>query len=121
MAHRSVRLLVAIGAFAALTWSIPPAYASTSFVYVSTGSPIPANTAYYDPTYLTHDGNHIQYCDVSFSAAIFLKTTGGSEIRRRDGNCSLHYDWAVGEASTRAWCYSKSASARYAQCLEWYQ
>lgn len=91
------------------------AYAGGASVYKSTSSPIPARTAIVS-SQKNHSANFIDQCQIpTFSAAIFLKTTGGSEIRRLNGNCPIGYDFPT-ENSTTAWCLNRDTAAKYARC-----
>lgn len=93
---------------------------AASFAYVNTGSPMAANTAYFSAV-LNHTGNQIASCqNPTFSAAIYLKTSGGTIIRRVDGNCPLFNTGHAQENSTRAWCWNKATTSKYAACTEYY-
>lgn len=112
-------LIGGIAALAALAATVGTAEAA-SFVYVNTGAPIPANTAYFS-SIQTHTGNQMFNCqNPTFSAAIYLTTTGGTQIRRVDGNCPLANTGHSAEASTRANCANKAATPKFASCRQYY-
>ena len=93
---------------------------AASFGYVNTGSPMSANTVYYS-SQKNHTGNYISSCqNPTFSAAIYLTTTGGTQIRRVDGNCALFNTGHSQENSTRARCWNKASSSKYARCTQVY-
>ena len=71
--------------------------------------------------YITHLGNQMNSCqNPTFAAAIYLMTTGGSQIRRVDGNCALANNHSSNpEASTIAVCANKATTSKFAQCQEW--
>lgn len=92
---------------------------AASSVYKDTTSPIPANTYVYTSP-LNHTANQIATCQSpTFSAAIYLQTTGGTQIRRADGNGPLYKGHAQ-ENSTSARCWNKESSSKYAKCTHWY-
>lgn len=96
------------------------AVGAATFDYVTTSSPIPALTSYYSAI-RTHTGNTMHTCqNPTFAAAIYLTTTGGTQIRRVDGNCPLANTVHAPESSTRANCVNKATTAKYAGCTEYY-
>lgn len=114
---------IAVGsalAVAAIGGVASPAHA-LSFGYVNTLNPIPANTTYFDSTLLTHTGHQIANCqNPTFSAGIYLSTSGGSQIRSKVGNCPLFNTGHTPEASTRANCTNKETTAKFAACTEFF-
>lgn len=115
--HRS--LLMAVIVLVGLVFGAATAWA-TSFDYVTTSKPMGANTAYYSAV-LNHTGNWMHQCqNPTFAAAIYLKTSGGTIIRRVDGNCPLANTGHPAENSTRAWCWNKESTSKYAVCTEYY-
>lgn len=90
-----------------------------SFVYVTTTNPMAALTAYYSSV-ANHTGNYIHACqNPTFSSAIYLTTSGGTQIRRVDGLCPLRNWGHPAENSTRAWCANKTTSSKYAKCTKY--
>lgn len=93
---------------------------AASFDYVTTTNPMAALTAYYSGV-KDHTGNYIHQCqNPTFSAAIYLTTSGGTQIRRVDGNCPLRNWGHPAENDTRAWCANKETTSKYAKCTEYY-
>jgi hypothetical protein len=91
-----------------------------SFDYKTTTNPMAGLTAYYSGV-LNHTGNWRHQCqNPTFPAAIYLTTSGGTQIRRVDGNCPLSKVGHPAENSTRAWCVNKASTSKYAECTEYY-
>lgn len=75
------------------------------------------NTAYYSTTWRNHDYNHIYAGNnAGLPIGIYLRTTGGSKIRARNGFDFVAYGHAP-ESSTRAYCWNRSLTATFiVQC-----
>jgi hypothetical protein len=113
------RATVALAVVLGLVFGAGVAWA-TSFDYVTTTNPMAGLTAYYS-AFQNHTGNYIHQCqNPTFPAAIYLTTSGGTQIRRVDGNCPLANIGHPAENSTRAWCANKASTSKYAKCTEYY-
>lgn len=113
------RATVALAAVLGLVLGAGVASAA-SFDYVTTTNPMAALTAYYSGV-KDHTGNFMHQCqNPTFSAAIYLTTSGGTQIRRVDGNCPVGTGGHPAENDTRAWCANKETSSKYAKCTEYY-
>jgi len=94
--------------------AVGPAVAYAGF-YKTTSSPMAARTAY-GIGLIDTNFNQINGCqNPTFSSQIYLKTTGGSTIRYKSGNCGLYYQHAA-ENSTNAWCGNLAWSSKFAWC-----
>lgn len=97
--------------------------AATSFNFVNTGAPIPANFSYYSSRQ-SHWGVDMSGCQSpgNWSARV-RDTTGGSgaQIRNLSGACNtMSLFWGTPDTDTRVWCYNQTSSSKYAYCTQYY-
>lgn len=101
--------------------------AATSFRFVNTGNPIPANTGYYSSR-LNHYEVYMTNCQSPYNwSAKLRETTGGSgaQIRSLSGPCggtagNIAMSWWGPDVDTRVWCYNLTTSSKFAECWELY-
>jgi len=103
--------------FLGMMLSIGTAAAFQAHIYRTTSSQMNARWSY---GYGVVDVacNQIYSCqNPTFPAQIYLKSTGGSTLRKKVGNCSLNYGHAL-EQNMVAWCSNQDWSPKYARCSE---
>ncbi len=110
--------LVSISAFVVLILAASAASAAT-YVYKNTLTRLNGNTAYGIGLMMNVVENRIWGCEYpTWSASIYLTTTGGTQIRTKTGVCTggaLAYAHAP-ESSVNVWCKNNTSIAKFGTC-----